>query len=55
VKLKARGETVPALEDVEDTIREVLIQRAISDRAAKWLEETRARLRIDIVAEGVTR
>jgi hypothetical protein len=52
-KLKARGETVPALEDVEDTIREVLIQRAISDRAAKWLDETRGRMKIDIVAEGV--
>jgi hypothetical protein len=54
-KLKARGEAVPALEDVEDTIREVLIQRAINDRATKWLEETRARLRIDIVAEGVAK
>jgi hypothetical protein len=54
-QLKARGDTVPALEDVEDTIREVLIQRAITDRANKWLEETRASLKIDIVAEGAAR
>jgi hypothetical protein len=49
-QLKARGEAVPALEDVEDTIREVLVQRAISDRATKWLDETREHLKIDIVA-----
>ena len=37
-QLKARNEPVPPLDDVEDTIREVLIQRAINERAAKWLE-----------------
>lgn len=51
-QLKARGERVPPLEDVEDTIREVLIQRAINDRAVKWLDDTRQRLRIDIVSQG---
>lgn len=51
-QLKARGETVPALEDVEDTIREVLVQRAISERAKKWLDETREHLKLDIVSQG---
>jgi hypothetical protein len=51
-QIKARNETVPPLDDVDDTIREVLIQRAISDRAAKWLSESRDRLKIDIVAQG---
>jgi hypothetical protein len=51
-QLKARGERVPPLEDVEDTIREVLIQRAINDRAVKWLDDTRQRLKIDIVPQG---
>jgi hypothetical protein len=51
-QLKARNESVPPLDDVEDTIREVLIQRAISDRATKWLDDTRDRLRIDIVSQG---
>ncbi|HXO04432.1 MAG TPA: hypothetical protein VN884_02250 [Candidatus Sulfotelmatobacter sp.] len=51
-QLKARGEHVPALEEVEDTIREVLVQRAITERAAKWLDETRERLKIDIVPQG---
>jgi hypothetical protein len=50
--LKSRGEVVPPLEKVEDTIREVLIQRAINERAAKWLDDTRERLKIDIVMEG---
>jgi hypothetical protein len=43
---------VPPLDDVDDTIREVLIQRAINDRATKWLDDTRDRLRIDIVSQG---
>jgi hypothetical protein len=51
-QLAAKKQPVPPLEDVEDTIREVLIQRAINDRATKWLDETRSRLKIDIVAQG---
>jgi hypothetical protein len=51
-QLKARRETIPPLEDVDDTIREVLIQRAISERSAKWLDDTRERLKIDIVSQG---
>jgi hypothetical protein len=50
-QLKVRNENVPPLDDVEDTIREVLIQRAINDRAEKWLEDTRQRLRIDIISD----
>jgi hypothetical protein len=51
-QLKARGDAVPALGDVEDTVREVLVQRAINDRATKWLDETRGHLKIDIVSRG---
>jgi hypothetical protein len=51
-QLKARGEPVPALDEVEDTIREVLVRRAINDRATKWLDEARAHLKIDIVSRG---
>jgi hypothetical protein len=51
-QLKARGEAVPKLDDVEDTIREVLVQRAVHDRATKWLDETREHLKIDIVSQG---
>ena len=51
-QLKARNAEIPPLDDVEDTIREVLIQRVINDRATKWLDDTRARLTIDVLSKG---
>jgi len=51
-ELKKRHEQIPQLDDVEDTIREVLIQRAIDERSTKWLDETRTRLKIEIVKPG---
>jgi hypothetical protein len=51
-QLKARGEKVLPVEDVEDTIREVLIQRDINTLAKQWLDDTRGRLKIDIVSNG---
>jgi hypothetical protein len=51
-QLKARGQTVPPLDSVADTIREVLVQRAISDRATQWIDETRAGLKIDVIPDG---
>jgi hypothetical protein len=51
-QLKQRGEAVPPLEQVEDTIREVLIQRDINDRSAKWLDEARQRMNIDVISGG---
>jgi hypothetical protein len=51
-QLKKRGEPIPPLDDVEDTIREVLVQRAIDDRSTKWLDDTRERLKIEIVQPG---
>lgn len=50
--LRKRGEPVPPLDDVDEEIREVLIQRAISDRADKWLDDARERLKIDVVTLG---
>jgi hypothetical protein len=47
--LQKRGQPVPALDDVDDTIREVLVQRAINERAATWLDDTRGRLQIDVI------
>jgi len=53
--LRKRGQPVPPLENVDEEIREVLIQRAVNDRAAKWLDDARARLKIDVVApEGLS-
>jgi hypothetical protein len=33
---------------VQEQIRELLTQKEITVRAARWLEETRARLRVEI-------
>jgi hypothetical protein len=30
----------------------VLVQRAITDRANQWIDETRAGLKIDVIADG---
>jgi hypothetical protein len=51
-QLKARGEKVPPADDVEDTIREVLVQRDIDTLAKQWLDDTRDRLKIDIMSNG---
>jgi hypothetical protein len=48
-QLKQRNEPVPTLDKVQDTIREVLIQREINDRANQWLADTRAHLEIDVL------
>ncbi len=50
--LAARGQAAPALETVQDQIRELLMQREISRRAAQWLEETRSRLKIELAMPG---
>jgi hypothetical protein len=51
-QLEARGQAVPPLDDVRDKIRDVLIQRAIDERATQWLDATRERLRIDVMPTG---
>ncbi|HKV49262.1 MAG TPA: hypothetical protein VJN69_14300 [Candidatus Acidoferrales bacterium] len=48
-QLKAKGEAVPALDQVQEKIREVLVQRDITDRANQWLDDTRSRLEIDVL------
>ena len=46
--LRGRGQMPPSLEDVRDTIREVLVQRGINERANSWFDETKSRLDIEI-------
>lgn len=50
-ELKKRGDKIPPLDDVDDKVREVLIERAIDQRSAQWLDETRARLNIQMVPQ----
>jgi hypothetical protein len=53
-QLKSRGQAVVPFNDVEEQIRELLTQKAISERTERWLEETRARLHIEMMPVGKT-
>lgn len=50
-QLKSKGEAVPPLARVQDTIREVLIQQDITNRANQWLDDTRTHLEIDVLPQ----
>lgn len=51
-QLKAHGQKVPPLDDVQASIREVLVQRAIDKRSKQWIADTRSGLQIDVLPEG---
>ncbi len=46
--LARQNQPAPSRARVEEQIREVLVQRGISDLTAKWLDDTKSRLRIEI-------
>jgi parvulin-like peptidyl-prolyl isomerase len=48
-ELAKKHQPVPPETAVEAQIRELLIQREITNRTAKWLDETKGRLRIEIM------
>jgi hypothetical protein len=49
-QLAARGQTAPPIDSVRDQIHEVLVQREITARSEQWLTESRARLKVEIIA-----
>ena len=54
-QLATRGQAAPPLENAQEQIRELLVQRDISARAARWLDETRPRLKIELLPRGGSR
>ena len=50
-RLAEQAQAAPPLETVQDQIRELLVQREISQRAALWLDEARSRLKIELNAQ----
>jgi parvulin-like peptidyl-prolyl isomerase len=46
-RLPSEPASAPRLSEVEGQIRELLTQRAITDLATKWLEDTKSRLKIE--------
>jgi hypothetical protein len=51
-ELAKKNQPAPDPASVEEQIREVLIQRSISDLTAKWLDDTKSRLKIEIESAG---
>ena len=51
-ELAKKNQPAPSRAEVEDQIREVLTQRGISDLTAKWLDETKSRLKIELTPAG---
>ena len=51
-ELAKKNQPAPGRAEVEEQIRELLIQRGISDLTAKWLDETKSRLKIELTPAG---
>jgi parvulin-like peptidyl-prolyl isomerase len=51
-ELAKNNQPAPGRAAVEEQIRELLIQRGISDLTAKWLDDTKSRLKIEIETPG---
>jgi parvulin-like peptidyl-prolyl isomerase len=49
---KNKSAPAPPLSEVEGQIRELLTQREMSTMAAKWLDDTKSRLKIEIASPG---
>ena len=48
-QLTARGQQAPALESLQEQIRELLVQREISRLSARWIGESRANVKVEIL------
>ena len=48
-RAQSRGQNPPTLDAAHDFIQEALVQRAINEQADKWLKESRARVRVEIL------
>jgi hypothetical protein len=51
-ELAKKNQPAPSRAEVEEQIRELLVQQRISDLTAKWLDETKSRLKIEITPSG---
>jgi hypothetical protein len=51
-QLESRHQPVPALDDVRDSITNLLLERDITRRAQQWIDQTRAHLDIEILPEN---
>ena len=50
-RAESRNQTPPTLENARDFIQEALVQRAINEQADLWLQESRSRVRVEILLD----
>jgi len=50
-QLKSRNQQIPPLDDVRDSITDLLIERDITQRSQKWIDQARAQLDIEFPKE----
>jgi hypothetical protein len=50
-RAESRGQTPPTLDAARGFIQEALVQRAINVQSDRWLKESRARLRVEILLD----
>lgn len=50
-RAQARGQAPPSLDAARDYIREALVQRSINEQADRWLNESRARVKVNKFVE----
>ncbi len=50
-RAEARGQAPPTLDAARGYIQEVLVQRAINEQSNRWLKESRARVRVEILSD----
>jgi hypothetical protein len=50
-RAESRKQTPPTIENARDFIQEALVQRAINEQADRWLKESRARVRIELLPD----
>jgi parvulin-like peptidyl-prolyl isomerase len=51
-ELAKKNQPAPSRAEAEEQIRELLVQQRISDLTAKWLDDTKSRLKIEITPSG---
>jgi hypothetical protein len=51
-ELAKKNQPAPGRAQVEEQIRELLVQRGISGLTAKWLDDTKSRLKIELAPTG---
>ncbi len=50
-RAQARGQAPPTLDAARGYIQEVLVQRAIDEQSNRWLKESRARVRVELLLD----